>query len=292
VKDAPILHRLEYAGYRLFRGLLRLMPHTSTRRLGRAFGSLGHLVDQRHRRVALDNLALALPEISEPERRRIVANCFRHFGAALFETISAGRFDGAALEERLTLEGWEHLEAAESAGKGMVLLGAHLGVWEICAQVIAQRLGPMDVVVRPLDNPYLDAQLIRERMRNGNRLLPKRGAARAILKAFRGPARVGILIDQRVHPSEGIEVPFFGEPAWTSPLLARVSLRTGAPVVPIFCVPLPGGRYRFVAREPIWPGADGPDEVERLTRRYLEVTEQEIRRDPAQWLWFHRRWRH
>ena len=82
MKNAPILHRFEYAGYRLFRGLLRLMPHASTRRVGRVFGSLGHRFDRRHRRVAHDNLTLALPETSDAERGRIVADCFRHNSAA------------------------------------------------------------------------------------------------------------------------------------------------------------------------------------------------------------------
>jgi len=292
LKNAPILHRVEYAGYRLCRAVLYLLPHATARGLGRGLGGLAHLVDRRHRRLAMSNLALAFPELGEASLRRMVADCFGHFGAALFETISAGRLDADALHARLTVEGWKHLETAEAAGKGLLVLGAHLGVWEICAQVIAHDLGPMDVIVRPLDNPHLDAELIRERQRAGNRILAKRGAARAILKLFRGPAaRVGILIDQRVQPNEGIRLPFFGRPAWTSPLLARVSLRTGAPVVPIFCFPLPRGRYHFVAREPIWPGDEGPGAAESLTQHYIDVTEREIRRQPEQWLWFHNRWR-
>ena len=90
----------------------------------------------------------------------------------------------------------------------------------------------------------------------------------------------------------GIAVPFFGRPALTSPVLARLSLRTGAPVVPISAYPEPGGRYRVVVRPPILPpeGQDGDEAVAALTRRYLEVAEEDIRAHPEMWLWMHRRW--
>jgi Kdo2-lipid IVA lauroyltransferase/acyltransferase len=96
-----------------------------------------------------------------------------------------------------------------------------------------------------------------------------------------------------VHPREGIEVPFFGHPAMTTPVLARLSLRTGAPVVPVFAYPAPRSRYQMVVREPILPPAgvtDLPEAVAALTRRYLAVIEEEIRSRPEMWLWMHRRW--
>jgi KDO2-lipid IV(A) lauroyltransferase len=117
-----------------------------------------------------------------------------------------------------------------------------------------------------------------------------------MLQAVRAGGWAGILIDQRVQPKEAIEVPFFGHPALTTPVLARLSLRTGAPVVPIFAFPEPHGRYRFVARPPIFPperpaaGESEDSTVLDLTRRYLETAEAEIRRHPEQWLWMHRRW--
>ena len=106
---------------------------------------------------------------------------------------------------------------------------------------------------------------------------------------------VACTLDQRVQPQEGIEVPFFGRPALTSPVLARLSLRTGAPVLPVALYPEPRGRYRFVAHPPIFAPAPsntakGDEAALELTRRYLEVAEQDIRRHPEQWLWMHRRW--
>jgi KDO2-lipid IV(A) lauroyltransferase len=110
------------------------------------------------------------------------------------------------------------------------------------------------------------------------------------METLRDAGIVGILIDQRVQEKEGIAVPFFGRPALTTPVLARLSLRTGAPVLPLALFPEPHGRYRFIAHPPILPQGEGEAAVAELTRQYLAVAEQDIRRHPEQWLWMHRRW--
>jgi KDO2-lipid IV(A) lauroyltransferase len=290
VKNAPVRHALEYGLYLAFKGLLRALPHPATRTVGRALGLAFWALDARHRRIAFDNLGVL--GLAPAERRRITRRCFAHFGAAICDTISSSRFDAVALCERLTLEGFEHLQAAEAAGKGVVVMSAHLGLWEIAAYPPGLYGGPMQVVVRPLDNPHLDRELTWLRERFGNRLIPKHGAARPMLRTLASGGRLGILIDQRVQRHEGIELPFFGRPALTSPVLAKLSLRTGAPVVPIAGYPEEGGRYRVVFRPPIWPsGGDDEANVATLTARYLAAVEAEIRPQPELWLWLHRRWR-
>lgn len=292
MKNRPLRHRLEYGFYLVFKGLLRALPHPATRALGRRLGGFAHWIDGRHRQIALGNMALALPEIGEAERRRLVKECFRHFGGALFDAISSGRFGAAGLCHRFTLEGWEHVEEAERLGRGLFLLTAHLGLWELSPPLIALTRGPMSFVVRPADNPWLDRELRALRERFGNTVVPKRGAVRRMLEVIRARGRMGILIDQRVQEREGIAVPFFGRPALTSPVLARMSLRTGAPVVPLSVYPEPGGRYRVVVRPAILPpaGESGDEAVLALTRRYLETAEEDIRARPELWLWMHRRW--
>jgi KDO2-lipid IV(A) lauroyltransferase len=291
-KDRPIAHRIEYGFYLLLKGFLRALPHRGARAFGRWVGALAHALDRRHREIALRNMALALPETNEAERRRLVAECFRHFGAALCDAISATRFNATELCHLYTLEGWEHLDEAERLGKGLFLLTAHLGFWELSPPLIGLTRGPMSIVVRPADNPFLDRELRAMRERFGNTVVPKRGAARRMLEVMRDRGRLGILIDQRVQEREGIIVPFFGRPALTSPILARLSLRSGTPVVPLTVYPEPGGRYRVVVRESILPpeGESGDEAVLALTRRYLEIAEEDIRDHPALWLWMHRRW--
>lgn len=292
MKKRPVGHRVEYAFYLALKGWLRALPHSAARAFGRGLGSLAHVLDRRHREVARRNLAAALPEIGDAERRRLVRECFRHFGAALCDAISSTRFTPTELCHRMSLRGWENLEEAERRGKGIFILSAHLGFWELVPPLIGLTRGRMDIVVRPADNPWLDRELRGLRERFGNATIPKRGAARKMLEVLRAGGRVGILIDQRVQEKEGIHVPFFGRPARTSPVLARLSLRTGAAVVPIAAYPEPGGRYRIVVRPAILPPEDeeGDEAVAALTRRYLEVAEEDIRAHPEMWLWMHRRW--
>jgi KDO2-lipid IV(A) lauroyltransferase len=285
--------RLEYGLYLALKGFLRSLPHAGARSFGRGLGSFAHALDRRHREVALRNMALALPEIGEAERRRLVKACFRHFGAALCDAISSTRFAPTELCHRMSLRGWENLEEAERRGRGIFILSAHLGLWELVPPIIGLTRGRMDTVVRPADNPWLDRELRALRERSGNADIPKRGAARRMLEVLRGGGRVGILIDQRVQEKEGIAVPFFGRPALTSTVLARLSLRTGAAVVPIAAYPEPEGRYRIVVRPAILPPegeGDGEEAVAALTRRYLETAEEDIRAHPEMWLWMHRRW--
>jgi len=295
MKNAPVLHRVEYVAYALVRGLLRIVSHSSARKLGGGLGAIAHLLLRSRRRVAEENMRLAMPELTESEVRRMAKKSFRHLGVAFSDPLSASRFDAEEFCRRLTLEGFEHLQAAEAKGKGVFVMSAHLGCWEAAAHVVGLYQGPMDVVGRPLDNPYLDKDLASLRARFGNRLLNKRKAARGILRVIRDGGRVGILIDQRSPDEDAVEVPFFGRPCRTSAALARMSMRTGAPVVPLFGTPLPDGKYRVVFREAVEPeeGGDSRDgeAVARLTTRYMEVVEREIRQQPELWMWLHRRWR-
>jgi KDO2-lipid IV(A) lauroyltransferase len=290
MKNAPVRHRVEQALYLSLKGFLRALPHATARGVGERLGALAHRLDRRHRDVALRNLALAWPEMDEPTRRTLVAACFRHFGGALTDLVSSSRFTQEELCKRFTYEGWENLETAAAAGRGVFVLSAHLGYWEIAALPVGLYKGPLHVVARPADNPYLEAELANLRTRFGNGILHKHGAARRMLQILRDRGRIAVLIDQRVQEKEGIAVPFFGHPALTTPILARMSLRTGTPVVACFGIPTPGGTYRFVARPPIFPEGKGEEAVQELTRRYLEALEQEIRLHPEMWLWMHRRW--
>lgn len=276
---------------RLLIGALRALPTAVVRRLGDAVGELALRLDPRHPRVALRNLETALPDLAPAEHRAILRRCFRRQGSLMLDTLHLGRFSPEQLCRRLALVGWENFRRAEEAGRGVLLISGHLGIHELVVQAVPIYKGPVAVVFRPTGKPRLDRVLVDLHRRHGNRVIAKRGAVWGMLEALRGGGRAAILPDQRVHPNDGIEVPFFGRPSWTSPFPARVSQRTGAPALPIFGYQAPGGRYRLVARAPIFPGGEGEEETRRLATAYLAAIESEVRRAPAEWLWMHERWR-
>lgn len=289
MKDAPVRHALEQAAFLPFHALLRALPHGASRAFGASLGALAGTVDRRRRQISFDNLALALPELGPSARQRIVGDCFRHFGASFCDAISSLRFSPEELSARIERRGFDNFAAAAAAGKGTIVLGSHFGNWEIVSPTIAIDVGPMSIVGRRADNPHFERLVHRLRSRCGNRSLDKRGSVREMFRVLEANGRLALLIDQRVAVKEGIEVPFFAHPALTSPIVARLSQRTGAPVIPVFGEELAGGRYRVEALPPIAPRT-GEDDV-TLTRRYLEILEARVRERPHLWLWLHRRWK-
>ncbi len=293
MKGAPLRHALEYAAAAPFVALLATLPHAAARSLGRALGALAAASDRRRRRIARENLAAALPELAARERERVIGACFRHFGAAFCDALSARRLTAPEICARVTWRGFEHLRTAEAAGRGVIVLAAHFGNWEIVPAALAATHGPMAAVGRPVDNPHIDRWVQQMRGRFGNRSLAKRGAVREMFRVLAAGGRLGLLIDQRVRAEEAIDVPFFGRPALTSPIVARLALKTGAPVLPVAGYHEPRGRYRIELEPPLWPeGRDDDATTFEFTRRCLAGSEATIRRHPEQWLWLHRRWRH
>ena len=126
----------------------------------------------------------------------------------------------------------------------------------------------------------------------GNAVIYRRGAIRRVLRALSENQAVAILIDQHIQTADAVYVDFFNRPAATTSALAALALRTGAPVVPVFALPRPGGRFRMVYEHPVDPPrADDPDAIREFTQRCTDVLEMYVRRYPDLWLWMHRRWR-
>lgn len=283
----------EYAGYRAATGALARASPETARRIGHRLGSLAFRLDGRRRRLALANLALALPELSEEERLEVARESFRTFGAGTCEAVVAARLGPAGISPRVAVESWEPLDRALAGGGGAFLMTGHLGAWEIAAYPVGDHVGRLHLLARPPNNPRVADHLQALRERWGHRQIAKRGAGIRMLRAVRRGEMVGLLIDQRVRPSQGVRVPFFGHDAWATPMLAYLSIKTGAPVVPTFCRPVGAGGYHLRFEPAIEPpaGAEPSDEAQvELTARYLAVVEAEIRKEPGMWLWPHRRW--
>ncbi len=298
-RGSPLRHAIEHAAFLAMAGTLRLLPRGTGARFGRLAAPLVLRIAPRRRRILLENLARAFPEKTHAELRRIARESLQNLGAAFFEFLEVSRWTPEDLAARVRYEGVENLEAARRRGKGVVLLSAHFGSWELGA-LAAGRLGePIASVVRPLDNPGLEAELTRRRSRFGNGVIAKREALREMLRAMRENRTVAILLDQNVMPEEAIFVPFFGRLAATTSSVALLQRKTGAAVVPVFTWPDTGGGggWRLAFEEPILAeefaaGDPGRAEVvRRATARYAEVTEAAIRKAPSAWLWLHDRWK-
>jgi Kdo2-lipid IVA lauroyltransferase/acyltransferase len=273
-------------------GTMRPLPMAAVRMCGSLIGRAAFLVDRFHRNIALTNLAQAFPTRSAAERRAIAREMFAHFGRLLLELIKFGSLSDAQMLSRIETEGEERVVQAYQQGHGVLFFTGHFGYWEM--QAIAQplRVRPVSVLARPLDNPFLHDMLEGIRTRTGNSVIYRQGAIRKVMRELAANRGVALLIDQHLHSADAVYVDFFNRPAATTSALAALALRTGAPVIPVFALPLPGGRYRFVYERPVPPpDQESPDAVREFTQRCTDVLEMYVRRDPALWLWMHRRWR-
>lgn len=284
------IYRVEWAAFRLGYAGISILPHSIVRRLGSATGTAVYYLWGSRRRLTLANLAMTLTDLDARQRRRIARACSQHHIATMFETASASRFGPEELDDRFDVEGLENLEAAAARGRGLFVMTGHYGAWDMAAFPMGRFLGALHFLFRLPRNPYLRRDLEEIRRRWGNVLLPNGGAAHSMLNVLRRNGRIAILIDQRSQPKDSILIPFLGRPAWTSIVLARLSIHHKTPVVPVFCVPIEGGRYRLTIHEAIEPEGSGEEAEAALTRRYLESVERQIQARPEYWFWPTRRW--
>jgi Kdo2-lipid IVA lauroyltransferase/acyltransferase len=287
-----VRQRLEYLLVRLVMGIIRISPYRLVSGMGSAVGIASYLVDAPHRRIAHRNLAAAFPTRSPAERRAIARAAFVHFGRLLFELLKFSTLSDEQMLARVDVTGEEHSRSAYAKGKGVLFVTGHFGYWELQAMVHALRVEPITMLARALDNPFVNDLLERIRQRTGNAVVYRRGTIRRVMRTLDAGKGVAILIDQHIMSRDAISVDFFSRPAATTSAVAALALRTGAPVVPVFALPAPGGRYRLIYEHAITPpDRDAPDAVHEFTQRCTDVLEMYVRRNPEMWLWMHRRWR-
>jgi Kdo2-lipid IVA lauroyltransferase/acyltransferase len=267
---------------------LEWAPRPVSEKLARAYLRVADRAMPRLRRVAECNLALALPELDKSRRQTIIAGVFRSIARILVSVAKFPSIRRENLDRWIRFEGYEHFENARRAGRGVLFATAHLGNWELSAYAHALLAEPLDIVVRPLDNPLLDRFAARRRAGSGNRVLSKRDLARPILKALAANRAVGILIDQNVSAESGLFVNFFGIPAATASGFVRLAARSGAAVIPGFALWCEQ-EVRYVLR--FYPPVPISGDPLRDTQALHSVLEAVIRDYPEQWLWIHRRWK-
>ena len=289
-----MLDRLQYWPVALIVRVIGILPRPLAHGAGILIGRLVYHLHGRLRRVGARNLELALPEKSPAERRRILRGVYVSLGRLLGEACLFPSYTRGNASDIAVYQGFENFEAAEKRGKGVLLLTAHLGGWEIGSFFHSLMGHAMQIVVRPLDNPYVDALVTRYRGLHGNTMIAKQEFARGLIGAMHRNETVGILMDTNMTPPQGLFVDFFGVPACTASGLARIAQHTDATVVPAFTIwDEVLRKYRVEFDRPVELVRTGDDEADAVanTARFTKAIERYVRRYPDQWLWVHRRWK-
>jgi len=244
--------------------------------------------------VGMRNLELAFPEKSRTERARILRGEFTSLGRQLAEVCHFPGYTLENVQQVVIYDGLGNYERAYARKKGVLFLTAHFGGWELSAFTHSLHGHWMHVVMRPMDNVYLDRTIRRYRTMHGNKTVDKDDFVRGLLAAMKAGEVVGILMDTNMTPPQGIFVDFFGIPACTASGLARIALRTDAAVVPTFTIwdaALGKYRLRFDPALELIRSGDQEADIATNTQMFTKVIEDYVRKYPEQWLWVHRRWK-
>lgn len=270
------------------------LPRPAARAMGQAIAGGFYWGHRRLIAVGRRNLELAFPDKPAVERDAILRRLYRHLGRQMAEFCLFPRWQQAELDRLMRTVGLEHYLAARAKGRGVLVLTAHLGAWELSSFGHSLAGYPMKFVIRPLDNEPLNSLVNAYRGQHGNQPIAKGDFARGLLQAMAQNETVGILLDQNTWPPQGVFVPFFGRAACTAVGPAKIAGRTGAAVVPGFTV-WEEAEQRYVLRfEPeleLQRSGDEDADVTVNTARFTAVIERWVRRYPDQWLWVHRRWK-
>jgi KDO2-lipid IV(A) lauroyltransferase len=290
---------LDYLVYLLVRcvvAVAQMFTVEQSYAFARLLARLLYRFDARHRNVGLENLRQAFGDrYTEAERDQIVHGVYEHFCMMLMEILHIPRkLHRTTWRDRITLVGQERVIDLLMEGGPVILLSGHFGNWEMAGYLFGVFGFPPNSVARTLDNPYLDRFLRRFRERTGQSLIPKTGGYDQILDVLRGGGVLSFLADQDAG-QRGLYVDFFGRPASTHKAIALLAIEHHAPVVVGYARRTGNGFQYEVGCEAVimpeeWAGTS--DDVRLLTQRYTTALESVIRRNPEQYLWLHRRWKH
>lgn len=288
-RPVTLARRAEYALAATLFAFFRLIGLDASSAIGGFFlRHAGPLVRPIARRGE-ENLRRAFPEWSEAQVRRTNAAVFENLGRTAAEF---AHLDKLVPGPRVAIEGAERFAAVADGSGPAIFVSGHFANWETMTIALSAARVDYAVVYRAANNPLIDGMIIRMRARVMSRLQVPKGkrGGRALLDALRAGKSLAMLVDQKLN--DGIAAPLFGRDAMTAPAAARLSLKFGAPIVPVRVERVGGARFRIIVHDPIafTPTGDTTADVHALTSLVNAQLERDIRERPDQWLWLHRRW--
>ena len=275
------------------KGLVADLPQKYIVRTGKILGTLLYVLDLRHRRIVRANLQFAYPELSHDRVRRLSKRVFRNLGITFFEICQMAFLSKEDILNKFRIRGEEILWSELKKGRGLIIISAHFGNWELALQFIGCYFGISIVsVVKKVRFKPLDRWINRFRSRFGNKIVYKKGAAQEMRHAMRSGEVVGLLIDQS-RRLVGVEVDFFGQRVFATPAAAFWAIRYQCPVLPMFCFREPDGSLVIDVQPPvvIQRTNDLRTDIQVNTQTMSDAVEKNVREHPEQWFWLHKRWK-
>ena len=259
---------------------------------GKLLGLLFYSLAVPHRRLVRRNLQFCYPEYSHKDIRELSRRIFMNFGITLVEMLQCTFMSHEEVLKALHVEGEENFNKAFKSNRGIVIVSAHMGNWEVGLHITNYYGKPMLGVAAKTRYGWANILLSRSRNRLGNTIIDKKGALPKITEGLRRGEVIGMLIDQS-RRKHGVEVTFFGRKATASPAAALLALRCNSLVLPAFCVRRSDGQLTIQVKTPfeLTRTGDLRSDIQSNTQRMIDVVEEMVRTYPDQWFWLLKPWK-
>ena len=264
-------------------------PHSARQSFGKLLGRLAYRIGGRRRRVVEVNLAQCFPAMSDDDRRTLARDVFLSGGMSMVEIATSWLGDVDRISSRVRYVGLDHLLNAIDQGKGVILLGMHMATLDIVGAFLSRRIPKLEVMYRANDNPVIEAAMYSGRDRHFQKTI-RRDDIRAVIRSLKAGQVVWYGPDQDYGRRNAVFVPFFDIPAATMTAVSRIAQMTDCLVVPLTHFRIDDGQtYELHFQKPLcgFPS----DSLEADARTINTLVEDAVRQEPAQYWWFHRRFK-
>lgn len=283
------MHQFSYLLILILTWPIRWMPYRMIHAIGAFLGTSLYYLFPKYRKRALSNLALASSlQLTEEQIRRHAKESIQNL---IITCLEYAKFDSEKhIHSVATCVNPEEADRLMKETKPVIFFCGHQSNWEVLFLEGTSRM-PGVAIGRPIKNKPLYDWVTSIREKFGGRMIAPQNAIREGLRGLKKGAFLGIVGDQGM-PNSGFSSPFFGRNAWTSPIAAILSHRTGSPII-VPTTHRKQGKYYIHYSDPIWPNTQAPleSETERLMTAMLANLEKKIAEAPGQWLWSHNRWK-
>lgn len=293
INRTTIQNALEAIPFFILAYSVRLLPRTLALNFGRYLGRFSRFLQPARSRTAYENLKRAYPEYPESWHKGTRNKVFEHLGISAVEMLRLDSFNSKAdLERYFQFEGLEHLDSLRATPTGAFFFSGHIGFWETGTFFLGQLGFSADFVAKTIRNPFIDQFFLRQREAGGGHCLDSKNGARRILRALAQKRQVCVLLDQHISKKQAVIVNFFNRPAYATPIIPQIALKTGVPIFPMFTYRNPDFTYRVIIHPPLQlEGPETAENIQRHTQTLSNILEKAVREQPDQWFWVHRRWR-